>query len=184
MNSPFGLILIRSLQFTMLIAVMGCAASLVSSGTVERSKRMVAGKSINFIENKTYAAECTSCHIGFLPGFLPTRSWKKIMGNLENHFGENASLDKPVASEIEIFLLSNAADKPTSSIRSQKIAKMIPATDTPLRIIETPFWIKKHRGIKKYVWKRPKIPSKSSCDSCHRDANKGIYDEHDLHVPK
>ncbi len=183
MNSPFGLTLIRILQMIMLVAVMGCAASLVSSSE-ERSKRLAVGKSINFSENKTYTAECTSCHVGFLPGFLPERSWNKIMGDLENHFGENASLEKPERLEITKFLNLNAADKPTASVRSRKIAKMIASTDTPIRIIETPFWIKKHRGIKKYVWKRPKITSKSTCDACHRDAGKGVFDEHDLHVPK
>jgi Dihaem cytochrome c len=184
MNSPFGLMLTRTLQLTMLAAVMGCAASLVSNGSEERSKRVGSGKTINFVVDTSYSAECTACHVGFLPGFLPKRSWTKIMGDLENHFGENASLEDPALTEIKAYLVNNAADSDSASVRSKKIAKMIGSGDTPLRIIETPFWIKKHRGIKKYVWKRPKIPSKSSCDSCHRDANIGIYDEHDLHVPR
>ena len=184
MNSPFGLMLTRTVQLTILAAVMGCAASLVSVGTEERSKRVGAGKTIKFVADTTYTAECTSCHVGFLPGFLPMRSWNKIMGDLENHFGENASLEDPALSNIKAYLVNNAADSNLASVRSKKIAKMIASSDTPIRIIETPFWIKKHRAIKKYVWKRPKIPSKSSCDSCHRDANKGIFDEHDVHVPR
>ena len=107
MNSPFGLMLTRTLQLTILAAVMGCAASLVSVGTEERSKRVGAGKTIKFVADTTYTAECTSCHVGFLPGFLPMRSWNKIMGDLENHFGENASLEDPALSNIKAYLVNS-----------------------------------------------------------------------------
>lgn len=169
-------------QYAVLITSVGCTSFFVqeNDNDVVRPR----GKSIAFVDNKAYTTECTSCHVGFLPGFLPDRSWKKLMGDLENHFGENASLDDGPRNEILKYVTANAADKPTASARSHKIARMIPAKETPLRITETPFWVKKHASIKSYVWKRPSIKSKSGCDTCHRDAAKGIYDEHDVHIPK
>ena len=184
MRMPISLMMTRAVQFLILSGVMSCAASLVSDGNKEAVQRRAAGKSINFVPSKAYATECTSCHVGYLPGFLPERSWNKLMAGLDNHFGENASLDEPVLGEIKKYLVTNSADKPASSIRSKKIAKMIPLDESPIRIIDTPFWTRRHNGIKKYVWKREKVQSKSSCNSCHRDADKGIFDEHDMHIPK
>ena len=106
------------------------------------------------------------------------------MADLDNHFGENASLDDPAKSEILKYLVTNAADRPKASVRSKKIAKMISSGDTPQRITESPFWTRKHSSIKAYIWKREKIGSKSRCEACHLDANKGIFSEHDVHIPK
>jgi hypothetical protein len=162
---------------------MGCTAAFVGGGD-EAVQRRQAGKSIAFVANKTYQTECMSCHVGYLPGFLPGRSWKKLMGDLENHFGENASLDDPAKSDLLKYLLVNAADSASSTPRSKKIARMIGDADQPIRITETPFWKKRHSSVKAYVWKRPDVGSKAKCDSCHRDAPKGIYDEHDVHIPR
>ena len=184
MRYPVGFLLTRSIQILALIAVMGCTAAFVSDGDPESVQRREAGKSIALVPSKPYQAECTSCHVGYLPGFLPERSWKKLIADLDNHFGENASLDDPVREEIQKYLVKNAADMPAATKRSKKIAKMISASDTPLRITETPFWTRKHAAIKAYVWKREKVGSKAHCDSCHRDANKGLFSEHDVHIPK
>lgn len=169
-------------QYAILLTAVGCTSFFVRDHDNEVVRPR--GKSVAFVENKLYAAECTSCHVGFLPGFLPERSWKKLMGDLENHFGENAALDDGPRNEILKYAIAHAADKAGASARSHKIARMIPAKETPLRITETQFWIKKHGSIKSYVWKRPAVKSKSGCDTCHRDAAKGIFDEHDVRIPK
>ena len=44
-------------------------------------------------ESKLYGQECGSCHFPYQPGLLPAVSWERIMGGLEDHFGENAELD-------------------------------------------------------------------------------------------
>lgn len=184
MAHPLGSVVTRLAQLAVLVTVMGCTAAFVGGGDEKSVQRRQAGKSIAFVENKTYQTECTSCHVGYLPGFLPERSWNKMMGDLENHFGENASLDDPAKSDLLKYLLVNAADSRSSTPRSKKIGRMISSSDMPLRITETPFWKKRHASIKGYVWKRPKVTSKAKCDTCHHDAPKGIYDEHDVHIPK
>ena len=53
------------------------------------------------VANAKYKEECGSCHFAYQPGLLPARSWEKIMGNLENHFNENAELDQETQSRIK-----------------------------------------------------------------------------------
>jgi hypothetical protein len=177
-------IILRFFQFAAIVCVVGCTSSLLSDSKIEAVQRKKAAKSFHFNANKAYEEECTSCHVGFLPGFLPERSWKKLMTGLDDHFGENASLDEPVNSAISKYLFANAAEKPAASARSKKIARMIASNDAPIRITETPFWTRKHYSIKAYVWKRPKIQLKSKCEACHRDASKGIFSEFDVQIPK
>lgn len=143
-----------------------------------------SGKSIKFVSTPIYKEECGSCHLAFLPGFLPKRSWEKMMATLDDHFGENASLDDDPRQEITTFLVGNAADAKTSTPRSKRIAKMVAESESPLRITETVFWQRKHYSIKRYVWKREKIGTKAKCEACHRDADKGQYSEFDVNVPR
>lgn len=164
-----------------LVAMGGTMAVLADEK--EAPARRSLGKSIRFVETETYKTECASCHIGFLPGFLPARSWTKLMSGLEDHFGENASLDKPVADEISAFLLANAAGAVHSSPRSKRMERMMSKDDDTIRITETPFWVRKHASVKGWVWKREKVGSKAKCDACHEDASKGLYSEYTVKVP-
>lgn len=54
--------------------------------------------------------ECGSCHLAFAPSMLPARSWQRMMGKLDNHFGDNASLDPATAEKITSYLVANAGD--------------------------------------------------------------------------
>ena len=62
------------------------------------------------VTNDLTKKECGACHMTFQPQLLPERSWKAIMDDLGNHFGEDASLDNDSAHHIEGYLVSNAAD--------------------------------------------------------------------------
>jgi len=148
------------------------------------TKGQSQGKSIKFVSTPLYKEECGSCHLAFLPGFLPKRSWEKMMATLDDHFGENASLDEDVGKELSDFLVGNAADVKGSTPRSKRIAKMIEQDASPLRITETVFWQRKHYSIKRYVWKREKVSTKAKCEACHRDAEKGLFSEFDVNIPR
>ena len=175
---------VEAVKILVLAASMGWTAVAISGSSQAKPPQSGAGKSIAFVENKTYQTECTACHIGYLPGFLPARSWTKMMDDLENHFGENASLDDEPRQEIHDFLVAHAADQKSSTRRSKKIADLIPKDDAPLRITETAFWQRRHGSVRAWVWKRPAVESRAKCNACHRDAEKGIFDEHDVQVPK
>jgi len=170
------------LKLLVAVAAMGGTAAVLADQKDAPARRAL-GKSIRFVQSETYTTECASCHLGFLPGFLPARSWKKLMAGLDDHFGENASLDKPVADEILDFLNANAAGAAKSSPRSKRIERLMSKDDDTIRITETPFWIRKHASVKGWVWKREKVGSKAKCDACHGDAAKGLYSEYTANVP-
>ncbi len=127
---------------------------------------------IRAVTNETVKNECSACHMAYPPGLLPQRSWQALMGDLANHFGEDASLDEPVRKEIEDYLVANAADAGGRSIRGLK------ADQTPLRISELPWFTREH-GSKLIARAKsnPKIGSISNCAGCHRGAEQGYFED-------
>lgn len=105
--------------------------------------------------------ECGACHLAFPPLFLPTQSWQAIMAGLDNHFGENASLDPDTAKQITDYLVANAAEPGSPVLRGLDLQA------PPLRITETRIWQRIHHEIRPTVFDRPDIKSKSNCLACH-----------------
>jgi len=182
-SKPIGLLT----SMTLLLAISGSGCSVWTKHTDPVSSHVEKNPKIyltNPEESKIYQEECAACHIGYVPGFLPERSWKKMMSDLENHFGQNAALDEPAKGEILAYLTKNSADGLSASARSNRIARMIPKEEVPIRITESPFWKRKHGSIKAFVWGRASVKSRAKCDSCHADASKGIFNEHTAKIPK
>lgn len=171
-------------RLVVVVLVAGSTGAALSRPADRSFARKGRGRSVAYVENKDYQAECSPCHLAFMPGFLPARSWQKIMGGLADHFGEDASLDEELTADIRKFLVKNAADAKSSTRRSKKIAKLIDPDETPIRITETAFWTRRHGSVRAWVWKRPSIQTKAKCSACHRDAEKGIYDEYDVEIPE
>lgn len=119
--------------------------------------------------------ECGACHMAFQPAFLPARSWNRMMDELSNHFGEDASLPADKAKAIRDVLTANAGDVVTKG-RARKYMQWVAPGGTPQRITENPDFARKHR-FADTVWKDPKVVTKSNCPACHRAADKGYYDE-------
>lgn len=112
-----------------------------------------------------FKKECSACHMAYPPEFLPRASWKKIVSGLSNHFGEDASLPGKEAKSIEAYLVNNAAE--TSRFRSQ-IMWGLKKGAAPMRITETPFWIRIHsEEVSESTFKSPRVRSKSNCPACH-----------------
>ncbi len=150
-------------------------------GSVEVLNRKSVYKPI--VLNAKFKAECTSCHMAYLPGLLPSRSWEKMMNTLDNHFGEDASLDDATKKEILDFLILNSSDKAYSR-RGTKILATISSKDAPLRISETAYFNRKHDEISTAVFKRKSIGSKANCLACHKGAESGNFEEDDVIIPK
>ncbi len=129
-----------------------------------------------------YADECGACHLAYPAGLLPERSWRAIMAGLDDHFGDNAELDDATRAEITDYLARFAADQnPGRSGR-----RMLRGLDgqTPLRITELPYFVREHDEIPaRLVQENPGVGSFSQCDSCHRDAAKGMFDEDTVDIP-
>lgn len=133
--------------------------------------------------NPKFKAECTSCHMAYLPGLLPERSWTKMMDTLDKHFGEDASLDEKTKKEILDFLAQNSSDR-TYSRRGKKIAATIPTSEAPLRISETGYFNRKHHELAANIYKRKAIGSKANCLACHPGAELGNFNEREIRIPK
>ncbi len=133
--------------------------------------------------NPKWKAECSSCHMLYLPGLLPSRSWSKMMSSLNKHFGENAELDPATQKEITDFLIQNSSDK-IHTRRGDKILSDIGKNEEILRISETTYFKRKHDELGANVYKRKGIKSPANCLACHSGAEKGDFSEDNVRIPK
>ncbi|TCS62651.1 cytochrome C [Varunaivibrio sulfuroxidans] len=107
--------------------------------------------------------ECSACHMPYPPALLPARSWKKIMTNLSNHFGEDASLDKKTRIHIERYMMAMAPRN---------------GGNDSLRISKQRWFVGTHRGVEaRYVGPGKRVQTISNCKACHSGAEKGWYGE-------
>lgn len=122
-----------------------------------------------------YTQECAACHMAYPPGMLPSASWQRIMGNLPNHYGTDASLDAASTQEISAWLQDHAG--------THKRASEAPPQD---RITQSNWFLREHnqREISPAVWKRAAVGSVFNCTACHTKAAQGSFDEHDIKIPR
>ncbi len=124
----------------------------------------------------------TDCHAAHLPGFLPERSWKKIVANLDDHFGETVNINPETRDAIEAYLSRYAADY-TKSKLSIKMLDSI-GSKTPSRITETHFFKRHHEDISQTVVQHESIRTLSNCQACHIGSGEsGSYDDRDIQMP-
>ncbi len=128
------------------------------------------------VDHAATAKECGACHLIFPPQMLPARSWTQIMEGLDDHFGENASLDQAARDDIAAYLTSRAADTPGAP-GARRFLRGLGKNDAPVRITETPWWIRAHDEIRPARYTSEKVKSKANCIACHRTADKGEYFE-------
>ncbi|MCK4940241.1 MAG: hypothetical protein KAR80_08055 [Rhodospirillaceae bacterium] len=114
------------------------------------------------IKNQTVLSECGDCHMAFPPQTLPKALWTKIMSNLSDHFGEDASIDPAIIPEILAYHVQNASDVSNvrAAVKWRSNAKFT-------RIIDAPRFKKKHKGCD-VVWSHEKVKSPSNCLACHQ----------------
>lgn len=121
--------------------------------------------------------ECGSCHLAFAPSMLPARSWQKMMGELKNHFGDDASVDAAAAARISAYLAANAADSAAGNRYSGKLQRGVADAAAPQRITELPKWQREHRKVPDWEWRHKEVRSRANCSACHADAERGYYDD-------
>lgn len=134
------------------------------------------------VNNAIYKKECGACHFDYPAGLLPSSSWNKMMGNLENHFGDDATLDDENYKIISNYLNQNSAEKNMSYKRSKKIVNSL-GNRTSDTISKTPYIEKKHRDIKENLITQKEVKGLFNCTACHRSAEKGIFSKKDVDIP-
>lgn len=120
--------------------------------------------------------ECGSCHMAFAPSMLPASSWQRMMGNLKNHFGDDASVDPKLAAEITAYLVANAGDQGGQRYGT-KLLRGVAASAAPQRITELPKWVREHRKVTPQEWASKDVRTKANCTACHTQAERGFYED-------
>lgn len=118
-----------------------------------------------------YQQECAACHVAYPPGLLPAESWQRIMRGLPNHFGTDASLDAASVQQLSAWLTQHAA--------TGRRSRTAPPED---RITRSAWFQGEHDEISPATWQRVKNPS--NCAACHIHANQGVFNEHDVRIPR
>lgn len=134
-------------------------------------------------DNLKWREECGGCHLAFHPNLLPARSWQKMMAEQDKHFGTDLALDEATSKELFAFMVDNAAEK-SAREAAVKINSSIKPEAIPLRITETPYWVKKHQDIAEADWRSVKVKSKVNCAACHLDAEAGTYEDAAMQIPR
>jgi hypothetical protein len=169
--------LLRGIGVVATVGVISVLAFSLPSGEARGDGD--GGNVLPRLTNKNWQQECASCHIAYAPAFLPKASWQRLMGTLDNHFGENASLDPATQADILKYLVANAADTRTS-----RVMQSMGADAVPLRITETRWFVRKHDEVSRATWARKSIGSAANCAACHRQAEQGVFDEDTVRIPK
>ncbi|MDQ6989902.1 MAG: hypothetical protein Q9M19_08460 [Mariprofundaceae bacterium] len=134
-------------------------------------------------KNEAYAQACAACHMLYMPSMLPARSWQKMMGELQDHFGDNAELEAAVVSEITAYLQSQAADK-VENIYAQPMMALLKDEEMPMRASDTMYFKLLHDVVKPaMVVGNPDVTSFARCDTCHHEAVAGRFNKLNARIP-
>jgi len=134
------------------------------------------------VTNQTYREVCGECHLAYQPELRPSASWLKILNQLDDHFGEEIEVDPDMIKTISEYLKTNGAENSLSK-RSKKIMRSL-GNQVPMRISDIPYIREKHHELDPAIFKRKSIGSMANCTACHITAEKGIYDDDDVKIPK
>jgi cytochrome b len=133
-------------------------------------------------DDPQWRSECGSCHLPYHPNLLPSRSWKAILAGQAQHFGSDLAIDANTSAALLAYATLNSADSGQTEA-SYKITRSLKPEAVPLRISETPYWVKKHRNITPAQWQSAAIKSKANCTACHLDADEGTFLDAAMHIP-
>lgn len=120
-----------------------------------------------------YQQECAACHTAFPPTLMPAASWSRIMANLGQHFGTDASLDAATLKELSTWINAHAG--------TYKRVSEEPPQD---RITRTAWFVRKHNEVPATTWKLASVKSAANCGACHTTADKGDFNERSIRLPR
>jgi hypothetical protein len=135
------------------------------------------GLRISPVKDPVVAKECGACHMVYPAGLLPARSWSAMTAKLADHFGDNAELDAVTAKRITDYLTANAAEN-----ADRGVLRGLDPNAVPARITELPTWKRKHEKrdrVAPAALARAGAKFKGDCKACHKEAERGIFEDDD-----
>ncbi|MBK1680770.1 cytochrome C [Rhodocyclus tenuis] len=145
----------RTTALVSLVAALGVAAC----ATQHRERVSLPAE-----KNALWRSECGACHQAFPPMMLTVGNWQAMMRELEQHFGEDASLDEASRQEIAAYLQRNGA--PDSYGRHSA---------SSLRITDTAYFQRRHKGSSVPLWRRTGENKPSNCPACHKASDEQLW---------
>ena len=130
--------------------------------------------------NPLVAEECSACHMLYHPSLLPAKDWERITATLEDHYGEDASLDDESTAKIRDWLMANAAE--TADTRAANVFQLNPAGGIK-SLTDTAFWRARHRGLSDATFDNKAVRARSNCVACHEDAESGWFNPFEIEIP-
>jgi hypothetical protein len=119
-----------------------------------------AGEHVYAPYTELYVRECASCHLAYPPELMTAPGWKRVMSQLDRHFGSDASLDTPTRDGVAAFLAQRASSR-----------------EKHARISKTVWFVREHGTAPP-----PKI-SFANCSACHTRAEQADFNERSLRLP-
>ncbi len=123
-----------------------------------------------------FKTECGSCHLAFPPSLLSAADWRRVMSDLDRHYGDNAGLDDATRREIEDFLVKNAGS-------GRRVAGAGATSGVLPRLTFTGWFRKEHDEVPTAVWKDKRVGSAANCAACHTKAEAGSFREREIVMP-
>lgn len=126
------------------------------------------------------ADECGACHMVYHPSLLPASAWAGITATLDDHFGEDASLDPETTAGIAAWLAANAAET-VDTLPARVFSR---APDDARGIVDRPVWKRIHAELPDELFARRPVGTRSNCIACHADAETGRFSPFAISIPK
>ena len=108
---------------------------------------------------------------------LPADAWRQQMSTLDEHYGSNATLEPALEQQILDFLVrASAANR----------LPVEPSTTAgePPRISQTRWFEHKHDEVSEAKFRREAVGGRANCVACHRDAERGDFDDDRVKIPR
>lgn len=121
-----------------------------------------------------YRAECGSCHDAYPARLLGASDWRRVLTQLDRHYGVDASLDDATLRAVAQAL---GVDE------SHSTAHAVSAAALP-RITTRPWFVDEHDEVSAATFRSPKVRSAANCSACHVDAARGEFDDDSIRMPR
>lgn len=121
-----------------------------------------------------YRAECGSCHDAYPARLLGASDWRRVLTQLDRHYGVDASLDDATLRAVAQAL---GVDE------SHSTAHAVSAAALP-RITTRAWFVDEHDEVNAATFRSPKVRSAANCSACHVDAARGEFDDDSIRMAR